>query len=261
MANPQTEKGYTRIANEILEQIFKTNLNGTQLKIVMVIWRYTYGFTRKKHELSLTFLSQAINTKKSHIDRELTTLIDRNIISVFGIGVRRGRILSFNKNYDEWDNPGKVAEPPLKKELEKPKKKARSQKQYPEDSQYYKMAVYFIELLSNMVKAEGINKSFENTNSQSWADDFRKLVEIDKVTDKKQIFEVMNWVVKDSFWKVNVLSANKFRKHYLTLSLRMKESASSKQPSQQPQKDSRDKDIEFQKWIANGGDPSEFKWS
>ena len=60
MANPKLENGYSPIANEILEQLCRQNLNGTQFRIIMVVWRYTYGFSRKEHELSETFISKAI---------------------------------------------------------------------------------------------------------------------------------------------------------------------------------------------------------
>ena len=41
MANPQIENGYTVIANEILDHLYKQSLNGTELKVVMCILRYT----------------------------------------------------------------------------------------------------------------------------------------------------------------------------------------------------------------------------
>lgn len=43
MASPQIENGYTTIANEILDHLYKQPLNGTELKVVMCILRYTFG--------------------------------------------------------------------------------------------------------------------------------------------------------------------------------------------------------------------------
>ena len=103
MQNPKLENGYTRIANEILENIAKTKLNGTQFKIVMVIWRYTYGFCRKEHEFSLSFLSQATDTNKNQIKRELNALIEKNIITVVkDADFNSSRVLSFNKLFEQW---------------------------------------------------------------------------------------------------------------------------------------------------------------
>jgi phage replication O-like protein O len=261
MANPQTEKGYTRIANEILEHISKTDLNGTQLRILLVIWRYTYGFSRKEYEITLVFLANAINSTKSHANKELTILIDRKIISVVGIGPRRGRILRFNKNYDEWSDRTVLKEDPPetpKKAVEqKPKK--RSSKQYDENNTYFKMALYFHEKVSVVAKDAGVEHLIKKANMQKWADDFRKLIEIDEV-DKRLAKDVMDWVTKDEFWKTNVLSAKKLREKFGELAIKMNATKKPVKPLRKVIKDTRDKEIEFQRWILDGGDPNEFDW-
>ena len=40
MADVQTENGYTKIANEILDQTSRLHLNGTQYSILLTIWRF-----------------------------------------------------------------------------------------------------------------------------------------------------------------------------------------------------------------------------
>lgn len=285
MASPQIEKGHTRIANEILEHISKTDINGTQWRIVVIIWRYTYGFGRKQHEISLTFLAQAIDSKKSHVDRELTALIDRKIISVVGIGPRRGRVLKFNKNYEEWiDRPtdvvlqssssncstssspncSTISSPNCgtKKESikDKSKKTTRQQKMYAEDNAYFKMAIYFFDKVSVVAEEAGVQYLLKKVNLQTWSDDFRKLIEIDGV-EKRLAKDVMDWVTKDDFWKTNVLSAKKLREKFGELAIKMKASQKPKLPKQEHKPDIRDKDIEFQKWLANGGKPDEFNWN
>ena len=107
MASPQKEHGYTPIANEILEQICKVKLNGTQLRIIMAIWRFTYGFSRNEHEMSIGFLAKAIDADKIYTSKELAKLIDKNIISVVANpNGYHSRWLRFNKNYDEWKGSG-----------------------------------------------------------------------------------------------------------------------------------------------------------
>lgn len=50
-------------------------------------------------------------------------------------------------------------------------------------------------------------------NYQTWADDFRKLVELDgKSVDNVRL--VIEWCQQDSFWKANILSAKKLRDKY-----------------------------------------------
>lgn len=101
MANVQLENGFTRIANDIFEQMAKTKLSPIQYRILFVIWRYTYGFNRKEHEFSLSFIGTATEYDQRQLQRELIKLEQRKIIVQ---KVKRGkpRIISFNKNHDEW---------------------------------------------------------------------------------------------------------------------------------------------------------------
>lgn len=285
MANPQIEKGHTRIANEILEHISKTNLNGTQFRIVMVIWRYTYGFQRKQHELSSAYISQAIGIKnRSVVIRELNVLLDRKIISVVGNGSRGTKILKFNKNYDEWydcslnsdqssllskqstellpnQSTELLSDQRHKKEILKERKErnTRKQKTFDEDNTYFKMATYFHKRVSHVAKEAGVEHLIKKANLQKWADDFRKLIELDGV-DKRLAKQVMDWVTTDDFWKTNILSAKKLREKFGELAIKMKSSKKTRQTTPSIIKDSRDKDIEFQRWIAEGKDPDGFDW-
>lgn len=117
MSNPQLENGYTRIANEILEGLALTNLNGTQRRILDVVFRQTYGYQRKSHDLSLTFIAQATNLNKKQIQREINRLIDMNILTVVKeANFNKSRELEFNKNIKRWLIGGEVAKktPPPK---------------------------------------------------------------------------------------------------------------------------------------------------
>ena len=260
MASPQTKNGYTRIANEILDNITRANLNGTQLRIIMVIWRYTYGFGRKSHEIPLTLIAEKVDTTKGHIDREITNLINRGFVIVVGIGKRRGRLLSFNKNYEEWDKPQQQEELKSPVKAEKPKKTKKQQ--YDKDNTYYKMALYFHERVKAVAKDAQVEHLVARANLQTWADDFRKLIEIDGI-DKRLAKELMDWVTIDPFWKTNVLSAKKLREKFMELSIKMKAAKQPKQhaPQQVLRPDSRDKEIEFQRWVGEGNDPDAFDWS
>lgn len=116
MADVQLENGYTRIANDIFDEIVKQKLNGTQFRIVMVLWRNTYGFQRKHHALSLTFISEATDIDKSRIKKDLKKLIDQNIITVIQeANFNQSRVIAFNKNYHEWgqeESQGAKTTPP-----------------------------------------------------------------------------------------------------------------------------------------------------
>ena len=261
MANPQLKNGHTRIANEIFEQMMKTNLNGTQFRLVMAIWRYTYGFQRKTNEMSVNFLAKTINAGRTQVIRELTALIDRKIVKVIEIGSKGARIMSFNKNYKEWEEKERSEAPvPFPVKETECKKKTSIKNKYDEDNTYYKMAIYFYGKIEKVAFDAGISHLIKKSNMQTWSEDMRKLIEIDKV-DKHLAKEVMDWVTQDSFWKTNVLSAKKLREKFMELAIKMNAEKKPKPLKQKPLHDPRDKEIALQKWISEGNDPNEFDWS
>jgi phage replication O-like protein O len=101
LADVQLEHGYTRIANEILEHMAKVKLSPTQYRILFLVWRCTYGFQKKEHDMSLSFIGEATGLDKRNIRRELKSLEEKGIIHQ---KIKNGsyRKLSFNKNYEEW---------------------------------------------------------------------------------------------------------------------------------------------------------------
>ena len=115
MADVQLENGYTKIANKILERMALTKLSPIQYRLIFAIWRYTYGFHREEHEFSTSFLAKATNYDERQIRRELQKLEQRKIIFQ-KVSPGKPRLISFNKNYDEWildetggnSTPGKV---------------------------------------------------------------------------------------------------------------------------------------------------------
>jgi phage replication O-like protein O len=103
MTSPQKENGYTPIANELVEQLYKLPLNGTQFRIIFAVFRYTYGFNRKEHELSETFIASALSTHKRQIQRELKALIDIRVLTIAKQATfKSSKVVTFNKHYDQW---------------------------------------------------------------------------------------------------------------------------------------------------------------
>lgn len=99
----QLEDGYTRIANEILEHVSKSKFNGTQLSILLFVWRFTYGFQRKSCEMSLSFIGEGISADKHQVKRELKKLIDYNVITVHSPpDFNATREIGFNKDFRSW---------------------------------------------------------------------------------------------------------------------------------------------------------------
>lgn len=69
----------------------------------MTVWRYTYGFNRRDHDLSVEFIAQATDMHVVGVKREIKNLIKQNVIIVTkqasGVSPRR---IAFNKKYVEW---------------------------------------------------------------------------------------------------------------------------------------------------------------
>src|SRR4051812_7039199 len=102
MADVQLVNGYTKMANEIFEQMARIKLSPTQYRLLFVVWRYTYGFKRKEHRLSLRFLSRATGCDQRQIQRELKSLEEERKVIIQDIKPGSYRKISFNKNHDEW---------------------------------------------------------------------------------------------------------------------------------------------------------------
>lgn len=105
------EDGYTRIANGLLDEAAKRKFSGSQFRIILVIWRYTYGFHRKSHYFSLTFLSEQTGLNKDLIKREVKKLIDSKVLFIAKDPTfNKSRELGFNKYYDQWAIPSNSTE-------------------------------------------------------------------------------------------------------------------------------------------------------
>ncbi|HUU39672.1 MAG TPA: replication protein, partial [Desulfatiglandales bacterium] len=96
MTNPQLEDGYTRIANELLEAMARINLSGYQSRVLMAIWRQTYGWHKKEDYISVSQIARMTGIDKRNVSRTLKELIEKNMIR------KNGRMTAFNKNYNEW---------------------------------------------------------------------------------------------------------------------------------------------------------------
>lgn len=109
MANPQKEEGYTSISNELLEVIYGTNFTATELKTLLFIMRYTYGFSRKEYQLSLTFIASGIGISKRYVSSTVGKLIEDKILIVVKQHTdTESRIIKINKNYQLWKNRSTV---------------------------------------------------------------------------------------------------------------------------------------------------------
>lgn len=92
------------------------------------------------------------------------------------------------------------------KDSRKPRKRV-----YEEDSPYLKLAHYLYKKINEEATSE--DEMTKKPEFQSWADDIRKMVELDKRPIEK-VKRMIDWSQKNSFWSKNILSAKKLRAQY-----------------------------------------------
>lgn len=241
MDGAQLENGYTRIANEILENIPKARLSPTQHSLIYVIWRYTYGFGRKEHNMSLSFMAKATGLDLRNIQRELKRLEQKSII--FQTINKSRRVISFNKNFNEWiltfgetdngdiDNgktdkclnrrinigetdKGSIGETDNQERNKENSKETSLSEKYSDGD----IPLILAEELAALIK--GNKPTARIGNLKKWALEFDRMIRIDNRTPLR-IREVMTWAQRDTFWRCNILSAIKLRDKFDTLELRM----------------------------------------
>lgn len=145
---------------------------------------------------------------------------------------------------------------PIPKHKPKQTKSSSRQRQkrvYDEGSDYMKLARYlFKQMQLNDSKAK-------EPNFQSWADEMRKLVELDK-RDKHEVSVVIKWCQHDSFWSTVILSAKKLRAKFSELLLKMNAEKGQSQPPEPPVDPKKQAQIdamhqEFQNKLRNPSEP------
>lgn len=73
-------------------------------------------------------------------------------------------------------------------------------------------------------RVQPVTNSAKSPDLESWADDIRKLEQLDK-RELPLIAEVFNWANRDSFWRTNILSTGKLRQQFDTLYAKQREQA------------------------------------
>lgn len=111
--------------------------------------------------------------------------------------------LTTNKNHKE-----------IKKEKEVKKASCRKSVIYTENSIPLQLSLRLLEHIRKN------NAGFKEPNLQNWSDVFRLMMERDKRSEE-QIACLIDWCQQDSFWKSNILSPAKLRKHFDQLVLKI----------------------------------------
>lgn len=91
-----TDNGYTRIANELLEAIASADLTARQLKLMLAYVRKTYGFNKKMDRIADEQISQLTGLSRQNVNKAKKELISMNCLIV------EGSQIGINKEVSAW---------------------------------------------------------------------------------------------------------------------------------------------------------------
>ncbi|HHZ9158659.1 TPA: replication protein [Proteus mirabilis] len=95
----RVEDGYTKLANELYEELIGANLTKNQAKVAHAICRKTYGFNKKTDRISDSQLAELTRLPRQKVNKAKNELIAMKVI------VKVGMAIGPNKNLTEWDIP------------------------------------------------------------------------------------------------------------------------------------------------------------
>ncbi len=207
---PQLENGYTKIANEILDNLCRTRIRGEYRQMLDFIIRKTYGFNKKRDSISTTQIVEGTGLTKSSVHKARKWLKDMKIISIAQEGYTSFVTYSINKRYKEWRVYPKKGTVPQKgsrvypiKDLGVPQKettiitKETLQKKHKESKTYFHQSLKNTEIKSLFDDYLVMRKSMKKPMTNRAKDLFlNKLIKND-IGDAKQMLETAiekNWL-------------------------------------------------------------------
>lgn len=101
MAKPQTEQGYTRIANELLDALAGSPMSSTGYAVVLLVIRNTYGWNKQSAPFSWAGIARSIAANERNVRREGQRLVECGVLRVTESGQ-----IGLQKDYEQW---GKLA--------------------------------------------------------------------------------------------------------------------------------------------------------
>lgn len=91
-----TENGFTRIANELLEAVIGSGLTQNQLLITLAVIRKTYGYNKTSDWVGNSQLSELTGLPETRCSTERNKLVKMKVLSV------TGRLVGVNKEISAW---------------------------------------------------------------------------------------------------------------------------------------------------------------
>lgn len=250
-------KNTTPIKNEILIEIFaKGKLSRMEMRIVSYVMRWSWGFDGKERRQDWTRsvmekqIADDLGVHKVVICRTIKQMIQRKILLTEKL--TKGLCYQFNEHYRDWKKlTKKLINKKLTKKLIKVNRKVNKKlteklicdagKQEPESNtetlketketikkrrsekkhQFSELHLTLTDLLITLIKQNKPDRILGGNNyRERWANDMRLTEEKDE-RSMDRIREVIEFSQRDSFWKQNIKSVEKLRKHFDDLEMKM----------------------------------------
>lgn len=91
-----TDNGFTRIANELLEAVIRAGLTQNQMLITLAVIRKTYGYNKTSDWVGNAQLSDLTGLPETRCSTEKNKLVKMKVLTV------NGRMTSINKEVSAW---------------------------------------------------------------------------------------------------------------------------------------------------------------
>lgn len=230
-----TDNGYLKIANELIEAITRHDFSKREYKILLAVIRKTYGYNKKSDDIARSQIIEMTGLESSAVRRSVRKLTEENVLLK-----QQGKYannLGINKNYGEWsgsqndsggvkttggqNNPRRGSQNDQKGGVKTPHTKD-NQNTIPKDNTMSKNKfsdtdMKLVVMMFDKIKI--VNPSAKKPNFETWANVIRMMRQLDDRTTE-QIEQIFLFANSDDFWCTNILSPIKLRKHFDQLTMK-----------------------------------------
>jgi len=110
MKNKSKSNGFLRLPNSLLDEILRSDLSATQLKVLLLCLRWTIGYRKETCKPSLTALSNCTGHSRQFLSRVIKKLVDKNFLRlVTPAGFKKPAQYKVILNYDSHTATGHSA--------------------------------------------------------------------------------------------------------------------------------------------------------
>ncbi|WP_459175758.1 replication protein [Ewingella americana] len=94
-----TDDGFTRLANELYEELIGANLTRNQAKVAHAVCRKTYGFNKKMDRIADSQIALLTRLPRQKVNKA------KNELLIMKVLLREGQLIGPNKALSEWQIP------------------------------------------------------------------------------------------------------------------------------------------------------------